>query len=426
METKSNRLSALEGLRGIAAVVVVIFHALLIFYPSFFYGPDGYRPIHNIRFEDNVFGTPLTVLVSGAFAVLIFFVLSGFVLSIVFFQTGDEAIVKKLAAKRYLRLMLPALASILLTWAIVSFGLDTFKHQAETITQSGWLIPIWDIVPSITDAITQGVWGAFFNSSVNYNPVLWTIYYELIGSFLVFGIALLFGKYRHRWIVYLLLIVGFHQTYYLGFILGMVLADLYANGKFPFERNLHQVLSASLLVIGLFIAGFPSPTNYLGTTIYAALRLPWLNDLQNHILFLTIGAAMVIVATLTLRPLKTVLETKFFSTLGKYTYSLYLVHMAVLFTVCAGLFVWLYPMIGFNKSAVISIIVSLPVIMGVACLFEKYIDAPSIRLSGIFANWFLGLPQKEGPTAYSDNAQQPFYKRIIKYVRRFVFGRGRA
>ena len=78
--------------------------------------------------------------------------------------------------------------------------------------------------------------------------------------------------------------------------------------------------------------------------------------------------------------------------LGKYTFSLYLVHKLVLFTVCTGLFVLIEPAIGYNKAAVVSILVSLPVIFLSTVLFERYIDAPSIRISGMFANWTLGLP----------------------------------
>ena len=39
MEAKTNRLLALEGLRGVAAVIVVIFHALLYSFHLFIMDP---------------------------------------------------------------------------------------------------------------------------------------------------------------------------------------------------------------------------------------------------------------------------------------------------------------------------------------------------------------------------------------------------
>jgi len=93
---KQNRFMELEGLRVIAAIVVVLYHAALIFYPGYFYGVGTpWAPVQNMFLEDNLYQNPLSGLLSGTFAVGIFFVLSGFVLSIGFFQKKDINIIKK-------------------------------------------------------------------------------------------------------------------------------------------------------------------------------------------------------------------------------------------------------------------------------------------------------------------------------------------
>ncbi len=415
MEGKTNRLFALEGLRGIAAIVVVVFHLCLIFYPAFFYGVGMYVPsLHHFHFEDNIFGNPLSVFMSGAFAVTVFFVISGFVLSIGFFRTHDQMVIRKLAAKRYIRLMLPVLASIGIVWIILSLGLDNPKEVTETMTHSQWLASIWNLVPNLGDALSQGVWGVFSIGDVSYNPVLWTMKYELIGSFLIFGISLLFKQSKHRWIIYILLIAGTYNSYYLGFVLGMLLADLYSEGRFPFTETRKPTM-IGVFLIGLLMGGYPVVSS-MGT-FYASMRINWLTEAQNESFYLSLGAAFVVAGILTIPRLSRLFGSKLISKLGKYTFSLYLVHMAVIFTITTSLFVWLHGFLGYNKAALLAAIMSLPFIAIVAYWFERYVDAPSIRLSGIFSNWLLGLPQSEGVSAYADRTNANWLQKLFILLR---------
>jgi len=96
--SKIGRFMELEGLRGVAAIGVVLYHFGLSFYTLAFWGP-GVTSVQNMRYEHFLHGNPAMVFLSGTFSVAIFFVLSGFVLSIGFFQTGKLEIIKKLAAK---------------------------------------------------------------------------------------------------------------------------------------------------------------------------------------------------------------------------------------------------------------------------------------------------------------------------------------
>ncbi|WP_425547697.1 acyltransferase family protein, partial [Aminobacter niigataensis] len=97
----SNKLVALESLRGIAACVVVITHCTLAFYPQFV--ASLYNGMTPSAFQ--VYAGPWLILFNGAAAVLIFFVLSGFVLSRRYFLTGDASVLLASAIKRWPRLM---------------------------------------------------------------------------------------------------------------------------------------------------------------------------------------------------------------------------------------------------------------------------------------------------------------------------------
>jgi peptidoglycan/LPS O-acetylase OafA/YrhL len=379
---KTNRFMELEGLRVIVAVVVVLYHAALIFYPGFFYGiGTTLAPVQNMRFEDNIYQNPLSGLLSGVLAVGIFFVLSGFVLSIGYFQRKDPAVIEKLASKRYLRLMLPAAASVMIAWIAIRLGATHQMAEVASVTHSGWLSQLWLVPPHFFSAIWQGVVASFTIGEVYYNPVLWTIQYELIGSFIVFGVMYAFSSSRYRWVVYGVLLYTFAGSWLLGFITGMVLADLYAHRKGIFEA-LDRKATYVLLLIGIIIGGYPSGP--VTSALYKLMTIPQYTLVQQLSFCMTIGATLIVLSVLSLSAIKSILAHPRISGLGKYTYSLYLVHMPVLFTVCTSVFLLVLP-IGFHKASLVAIAAVVVVLPPIVYLFERYVDSPSLLFAGYCA-----------------------------------------
>ncbi len=378
----------LEGLRVVAAVVVVLFHAALLFYPSFYYGlGSGFAPVQNMRFEDNIYQNPLAGLLSGTFAVGIFFVLSGFVLSVGFFQSKDPQIVKKLAAKRYLRLMLPALASILIVWLVMSLGLTKSMATVTSITHSNWLGTLWTFPPDLFKALIQGSVSAFTIGDVTYNPVLWTIRYEMIGSFIVFAAILIAGSSKYRWVPYAVLVAIFSSSWLLGFIIGMIFADLYVN-KVAIMEKLNNKFMYILLALGIFFGGYPAGA--VTSPLYKALHVMWFDDINYQPFFITVGASFVVLAILALPRLSRFFATPRISSLGKYTYSIYLLHMSVLFTACTGIFVLLVAHMGLNKAALLSVLLTVPVMMIATFVFHRYIEVPAMDTASYFEKIYSG------------------------------------
>jgi hypothetical protein len=91
----------------------------------------GYGPLHHMG-EGWLHNTPLHLVLNGAFAVTILFVLSGIVLSAKFFRTKSEPVVAASAAKRYVRLALPALGSVLIACLLLKLGLFS-NHQSGAV-----------------------------------------------------------------------------------------------------------------------------------------------------------------------------------------------------------------------------------------------------------------------------------------------------
>src|SRR5689334_10873657 len=70
----------LDSLRGVAALIVVLEHYFAAFYPYTLFGARGeYRQI--APWESLAFHPPFGTLIAGHFAVCLFFILSGYVLS---------------------------------------------------------------------------------------------------------------------------------------------------------------------------------------------------------------------------------------------------------------------------------------------------------------------------------------------------------
>lgn len=390
MEKQKKRFDELEGLRGFAAAMVVIYHFLLAFYIVTFFGTSGGN-VQHMRFEDNLYGSPFTALFSGTFMVAIFFVLSGFVLSIGFFQTGKASIVKKLAAKRYIRLMIPALASVMIAFLLLSAGLVFLKQEVSVITGSEWLQKSWRVTPDFFTAIQSGAFGSFIKQGNPYNNVLWTMVYEFAGSFLVFGSLLIFGKLKYRWVFYGFLAFATFNTWFFAFVAGMVMADLYARG-YLVTKKYRWWVTAPLVAGVLFLGAYPYKS--VEGTLYQYITLPSL-DINWSIFYLTIASIGAVAAVLLCKQIAVLFRRSFMSKLGKYTFALYLIHLPVLYTFGMAMFLVFYQKLelGYNLSALLAIATSMPLVAGVTVLFERYIDAPSVRLSSYVANILLGYSE---------------------------------
>ena len=80
----------LQGLRGTAALGVVLHHFFCAFYPMavFATGPSHWQ------WEKLFWSTPLGLLIAGRSLICLFFILSGYVLSLPYFGAGSCATVR--------------------------------------------------------------------------------------------------------------------------------------------------------------------------------------------------------------------------------------------------------------------------------------------------------------------------------------------
>jgi peptidoglycan/LPS O-acetylase OafA/YrhL len=239
----------LEAIRGVAAISVVLWHAMLGFFPE----KSGFFP----QFPDSssLAGEPWFGLVYGTAAITLFFVLSGYVLTRRYFETHDGGIILRGILKRWPRLAGPVLIVVMASWSL--FALHAYAHvEAAAITKSPWLSHFANVsdkpfTPGFFDAINQGVFATFFYGESYYDSSLWTMRYEFGGSFIAFGAALALGLFR-----------GVSQ-YAAACALGVLLIFLNANGP-----------AFSPFVVGVGLAYFlPHETKWPPFAPFAAIAL---------------------------------------------------------------------------------------------------------------------------------------------------------
>jgi peptidoglycan/LPS O-acetylase OafA/YrhL len=376
----TEKINYLDGLRGIAAINVMIMHFFIILIPAIIYSDR--MPSHLGNLERIFSITPLGLIGAGNFSVCIFFVLSGYVLTQKYFRTKDKKIIISGAVRRYIRLFVPVLAATVLSFSLASIG--AFHYYIETVMISGNnnYDSYWTFTPDIVDAIKQAVWGSFFTGSDTYNPVLWTMTVEFYGSMLVFALALLFGVQRKRWTFYLAAAVFFFNSYYFAFIIGMGLADIFNSKTSVFKTDNKMILSV-ILFSGLFLGSYPVGT-VTNDSLYGFLNngLFDIPKLTYHIL----GAVMIMYVLLNSQWLQKVFSSPVPVFLGKISYSLYLIHFLIISSFTCALFLVLYPILPYWIAVLISCFLSMLLIIPLSYLFYKYIDMVGVGLSKVFYN----------------------------------------
>ncbi len=367
---QSKRFIYLDGLRGYAAFAVFIGHFLGTFYPI---------PIPNVAGERllvPLLELPLVRLfLNGQFAVCVFFVLSGFVLTHKFFVTHQHLPLLAIT-KRYFRLVVPILGSILIAYIILKLG--WFKNQqAAQLSLSTWAASAYQFKPNFGQALYQAfvdVFGQQQYRAIWYNPVLWTMKVEFFGSMLVFGLVLILGLLKRlgHWpalVVFGLAALMFWHTYYLGFVIGALFAYGAAQGWLQWLGQRLNVRRTALLLS-------------LGGVMFIDYYYPSLSSPGYQIAALTLGAASLMASCLLWPRLQEILSLSASRFLGHNSYALYLMHFIVLMSFSSWLYVMARAAQVPNGLALVGVFsLSIPVLLISSALFTKYCDQPAIIIA---------------------------------------------
>ncbi len=175
------RFEELDSLRGIAAVAVIFHHYLYLLPPIC----DQQR----LPEFELITHTPLHIFWAGREAVLFFFVLSGFVLSLPF--QDRKVPYGQFIAKRICRIYIPYLAAVCL-----AFGARHVFARGGIPELSSWFNSTWTDPITMRAAAEHFLLIGYFNN-MQFDPVLWSLVHEMRIS-IIFP-ALMLMVTRAKW-----------------------------------------------------------------------------------------------------------------------------------------------------------------------------------------------------------------------------------
>lgn len=359
--SRPERFVVLDSLRGLAAFTVMLHHYLLTFREIYPYGQAG-APL----WARLLTYTPLHLFWAGYEAVLLFFVLSGFVLSLPA-HAGQSLPYTTFVTRRWIRIWLPYIVVV-----TVAGVCALLMRRLPVPGLSLWFADAWaglSLEGYLNHLLLIGNLDPF---GAQFIPVVWTLRYEMLAS-LCFPVLLWLSR-RLSWPVVLLLGAGlnlvgivYSQTlrpfeFALMFLVGILLARHRTELILAFRR-LPRLTHVPLLALALAL--------YLATWLHwHADRSVWETSLLD--LCVTAAAAFAIVTALASSTAGTLLNWPAVVWLGRVSYSLYLVHTLVQLVALH--------LLGRVVPPWALLIACVPLALGLAQLVHRWVELPAIRL----------------------------------------------
>ena len=213
-----------------------------------------------------------------------------------------------------------------------------------------------------------------------------------LGSFVAYILAIM-GKSLKKNLVFVYIFVCILylsiNSRMADFSFGVLLAFLFMQygNLFVQKKKIFVPLGIVLLVVGFFLGAYPvavEPTN--GYRYLAGIGNFLYHRLTPYLFYHKLAVFALLLGIFMLHGLQKVLETKICLFLGKISYAVYLLHIPVLFSLTALLFVKLYGvLLQYNLAALLALLISLVVIVALSWLFYHFIEKRCVR----FTNWLV-------------------------------------
>jgi peptidoglycan/LPS O-acetylase OafA/YrhL len=387
----AGRLSALDGLRGLAAIIVVFSHLALTLAPisDRWIVPTANHP-ETGSFYWWITSTPLQLGIAGPQAVLIFFVLSGMVVALPVLKRRNFDWFAYYP-QRVARLWVPVAASVLLALVLILITDQSAEHASSLwVAASSIGTPSWQQTLSTMNLL-------FGDITMN-NP-LWTIRWELVFSLMLpLFVAVAIATRRWWWVVLIatlpIVAVGtfaantaliFLPVFLVGTVLAVKFEDIQKWSRTRLTRRGSLLLGIPALIVSLLLLD-------IHWTIWGLLGgAPRFQTIAHSLEY--VGAFGLVVLAAFWMPAIRLLSTRLFQWLGRISFSLYLVHVPVILALDS---------VFDRQFTAVRVVASLAAALLVAVVFARLVERPAHR----FSRW-LGKSSSAGLSKWFTDAPAP-------------------
>lgn len=383
----NTRIESLDSLRGLASLSVVIHHILLAT-PLFFLTHEHHKVDEWLV---TLFSSsPLHMLWAGHEAVMLFFVLSGFVLALPFLNQRNTSYPKYIT-KRFCRIYIPYIISIVISIFLMNMINPTNVNGMSDNFNNQWSYDV-GVLSMISYVLMLGY------DTFNINGPIWSLVHEMRIS-LFFPLLMFFVlKYNWKktlsvgiiicmsiWAILMLtsvlinlgsistLLQSFADTFYYTsfFIIGATLAK-YRNAVMSKVKNFSFKTKTITFILFILLYNIEWITIGFGDLKFANSFI--VSKAVTIICDFAIAGSVVLLFSMVLSSKKfdAFLTKKPLVYLGKISYSLYLVHTIVLLSV-------VHLLNGYFSIPTTLFLVLISSIL-VAIIYYNLIEKPSIKL----------------------------------------------
>jgi peptidoglycan/LPS O-acetylase OafA/YrhL len=370
---KKDYFPELDSLRGFAAMQVLFGHCLLAV-PGWEFFKTTDKPG---QLTEYIINSPLHFFWSDTQAVILFFVLSGFVLALPYYSEGKaRPNYFPFFFKRIVRLYLPCVfiicISLLLRYIffnphmVIAAGGWVKKMWSYPINQE-FLINIFLLKPSYLDHVDGPLWS--LNPEIKLSLILpfFSLFLKKLSKFQSIGFLLGYIFIYHSLVKFNFQSIWpeFVTLYYLTYFLIGVILCKYRDNLINAANSAGRVVSILLLVFAIYLYTFQFSAWWLYQPLY---------NIGSKITdqLASIGGSIILVYAISDK-FKWLFNHKFSIYLGKLSFSIYLVHTIII----TSFFYLLFPQVQPGLIVIISFTLIFPLAWGFYMLFER----PSASLS---------------------------------------------